>query len=303
MTCRGAMEQVTDFERLRLLFRRTSSLPQLPGTAMRLINQIDTGEASAKDLEKVIIGDPGLAASFLRAAAAANTPERDIGISSIRQAILHMGQRSVRSLAMSLALQGLLASSHLPPSFDRKRFAYHSIFVGFLSRYVFARRLMTDPFESAWSADEMFAAGVLHDLGIGLLPRVAPDVFNRVCNYAKRAGLTLNDAFEKIFGNHISELSSAAAETWGLPDVFTMTLRYRSQPWNMMEEYTALCCVEYSNYIAEKVGYSVANWPIIIQTQPEIELEVALPDEELATVVELISRMTEAHLPRNLLAA
>src|SRR5687768_13347381 len=98
------MDQITDFERLRLLFRRTSSLPQLPGTAMRLINQIDSGDASAKDLEKVIISDPGLAASFLRAAVAANTADRDSGISSIRQAIMHMGQRSVRSLAMSLAL-------------------------------------------------------------------------------------------------------------------------------------------------------------------------------------------------------
>lgn len=290
-----------DFERLKLLFRRTCTLPQLPGTALRLINTIDTGEASAIDLEKIIVSDPGLAASFLRAAAAA--AHGDIEFGTIRQAILYMGQRAVRSLSVSLALQGILINPDVVIPFNQLAFSKHSIFVGFLSRYVYARRQMREPFPSAWSADEIFAAGVLHDLGLGLLPRVAPEVYYRVANYARRAGLTLNAAFEKIYDSHISVLSSAAAETWSLPEVFTLTLRYRSQPWCLMEEYQALCCIEYANYVADNHGYAVADWAVEAETNPEIELEVALPDEEIETVVQLIGELTDAYMPENLRAA
>lgn len=289
-----------DLDRLKLLFRRTCTLPQLPGTALRLINTIDTGEASAIDLERIILSDPGLAAGFLRAAVAASHGEREFG--TIRQAIMYMGQRSVRTLAVSLALQGVLADPDTPPLFDQAKFSRHSIFVGFLSRYVYARRQMQEPFPSIWTADEIFAAGVLHDLGLGLLPKVAPDVFNRVANFSKRAGLTLNAGFEKLYGDHISVLSAAAAETWQLPDVFTKTLRYRSQPWNMMDEYTSLCCIEYANLLADTHGYAVADWPLTVEPNPEVALEVSLPEEEIATVIELIGLLTDQHLPENLAA-
>lgn len=270
-------------------------MPQLPGTALRLINVIDGGEASAIDLERIILADPGLAAGFLRAAAANHETEHQL--SSIRQAIMYMGQRAVRSLAMSLTVQGLLGSSEGSSTFNQRLYSRHSIFVGFLSRYVYARRQMREPFASAWSADEIFAAGVLHDLGIGLLPRVAPEAFVRVTNYARRAGLTLNSAFERIYSDHVSVLSAAAAETWGLPDVFIQTLRYRHEPWNLQEEYTALCCIEYANNIADSYGISAAEWPARVTIDPEIELEVSLPEEEIPTVVELILQTTEQHLP------
>ena len=292
-----------DFERLQLLFRRTCTLPQLPGTALLLINVIDGGEASAVDIERIILSDPVLAAGFLRAAASSAQAENEHMSSTIRQAILFMGQRAVRSLAMSLALQGLLSTSDGSVPFNRKRFSQHSIFVGFLSRYVYARRQMTHPFASSWSADEIFAAGVLHDLGIGLLPRVAPEVFKRVVNYACRAGMSLNDAFEKIYGGHLSVLSASAAETWQLPDVFTMTLRHRAEPWNYMDEYAALCCIDYANYLADLHGYSMTDWPIEVGTSPEVELEVGLPEEEIPMVIELVAELTAQHLPENLLAA
>ena len=290
-----------DFDRLKLLFRRTCTLPQLPGTALRLISTIDTGEASAIDLEKIIVSDPGLAAGFLRAAHAACHGEREY--TTIRQAIMYMGQRAVRSLSTSLALQGMLTNPDARVPFNAQTFSRHSIFVGFLSRYVFARRQMREPFPSAWTADEIFAAGVLHDLGLGLLPRVAPEVYGRVANYSRRAGLTLNGAFERIYGDHISVLSAAAAETWQLPEVFTLTLRHRSKPWGMMEEYPALCCIEYANFLADSHGFAVAEWPVKVEQNPEIELEVALPEEEVGTVIELVAEMAEAYLPENLKAA
>ncbi len=54
------------------------------------------------------------------------------------------------------------------------RVSRHCLATGLLSRYVFARMQRDEPFESELQADELFAAGVLHDLGLGLLSVLDP---------------------------------------------------------------------------------------------------------------------------------
>src|SRR4051812_48313572 len=95
----------SDFERLELLFRRSGSLPELPGTAMRLVNAIDTDEASVSDIERIIVADTALSSNILRIS---NTGVESIShqpVTTVKGAVLRLGQRSVRNLAVSLLIQ------------------------------------------------------------------------------------------------------------------------------------------------------------------------------------------------------
>ena len=103
-----------DFERLELLFKRASSLPELPGSALRLIHAIDTGAASAIDLERIIASDPGLSANLLRISNSREPGMDAPGVSTIRAAIMRLGQRSVRTLAVSLILRTSGAVAPIP---------------------------------------------------------------------------------------------------------------------------------------------------------------------------------------------
>jgi HD-like signal output (HDOD) protein len=269
----------TDLGRLELLFRRSGTLPALPSTAVQLLKTLDSGEASASDLEHIIAADPALSAEFLRMAsmaAAGGVPR----YSTIRSAIMLLGQRTVRSLATSLLLRHLTFGSAKTPHFDAARFSRHSLGIAILARFLFARKQMKERVASDWSVDEVFAAGLLSSLGLGLLSKVAPETYDRIYMHAKRTGLTVEGAFQRLFGKPSTTLTAAAVEVWGLPAIFSSSLVHLYQPWAFQDEFAALCCLNYAVALSDTHGLAIGDWEVPFEVEPEVELEVGLVEEE-----------------------
>lgn len=293
----------SDFERLELLFRRSGSLPELPGTAMRLISAIDSDEASVSDIERIIVADTALSSNILRIS---NTGVESINhqpVTTVKGAVLRLGQRSVRNLAVSLLIQQVAHPRLVIPEFKASLFSRHSLMVAFLSRYIHARRNMIKPFESRWSSDEIFAAALLHDLGIALLARVEPEIFRRVLLFAERSGRTIDHSFRKIYGQSIGALACAAAEAWKLPDLFAETLRYASEPWSRASEYTSLSCLNYANYLACNKGVTIEEWPVTVVAEADVEEEIGLTQEELNSAFDTMQQLVERYIQQEVTPA
>lgn len=209
---------------------------------------------------------------------------------------MRLGQRSVRTLAVSLVLQHISHGSQVPHEFNVERFARHSLIVAFLARYLFARRNLSHQFDSRWSADEIFAGGLLHDIGIALLARVCPEAYFRVHSFAARTECSLESSFYKIFGCPLNQLARSAIESWDLPELFGSTLLYGSEPWNFPAEYTALCCLNYANHLAQVNGITTEEWQFPTTLMAEVETELALPDEEATKVMEFITEQVDKYL-------
>ena len=276
-----------DFETLELIFRRTGSLPALPSTAVQLIKIIDSGEASASSLERIIASDPALSAEFLRmasVAAAGGVPR----YSTIRGAIILLGQRTVRSLAMSLILRSMSFSKPKTRNFDSAQFSRHSLAVAMLARFLFARKQMQSRPSSDWSPDEVFSVGILSSLGIGLLAQVVPDAYDRIYHFSERAGITLEEGFQRIFLRPSTMITSVAVEAWGLPSVFSEALVHLHQPWAYPQEFTALCCLNYAISLSDSHDLGIGMWPVDVKLQPEIEFETGLSDQEATTLVNAV---------------
>ncbi len=291
-------------DRLKLRFKRASSLPELSLTATRLIEAIDSGEASAADLERIIMGDPLVAATFLRITSQSEVRSRG-NQASIRAVVMRLGQKSVRSLAVSLALKNLLAHDEVTSSFNRALFVKHSLAVGFLARYLFARRRrLGQPVVSSWTSDELFAAGVLHDLCIALLAQVSPDVFDRVNTYAEERQITLNQGFVEIFDCPSRELGALAAEAWGLPPIFVRSMRFFDNPMGLESEYDALCCLHMADYLANtQFGLGAVPWTVDLVLPTDISEEFQIPEEEMMQLKELLQLSLEHFLAPSNIAA
>jgi HD-like signal output (HDOD) protein len=278
-----------DFQTIELLFRRTGCLPALPSTALQLVKSIDTGEASASQLERIIASDPALSAEFLRMASIA----AEGGVprySTIRGAIMLLGQRTVRSLAMSLILRHLSFARPKTPNFDSLRFSRHSLAVAMLSRFLFARKQMSSHVDSNWTPDEVFAVGLLSSLGIGLIARVAPDAFDRIYHYSKRAAISLEEGFQVVYGRSSTELIAAALEAWDLPPVFSSALVNLNHPWNYPEEFTALCCMNYAIALSDSFDLGIGEWEIPFEVEPEVEMESEMTPEEQTALIDAVKR-------------
>jgi HD-like signal output (HDOD) protein len=284
-----------DFDGLRLLFRRAGVLPQLPGSAHRLLNAIDSGQASAADLERIITCDAALTANLLRLANSADTGLPG-GITTVRSAILRLGQRAVRSVCVSLTVQGLLGMELIGGLFDARRYARHAIATGFLSRYVFARRQQRETFETQWHPDEFFAAGLLHDLGLALLARVAPNTYAMIATSAESKGIAFAQEFADVYGSGLGTLGGDAARAWGLPQVFYAAIEFSEVPSESTEEQTALYCIHYANYLAVKMGARIEPWAYDPQLDALAQSEIGLDEEEIEAVLQVVDGQTTAYI-------
>jgi len=276
-------------ERLSILFRRSVSLPPLPSSAVRLIQALDGPDTSATTLENIVATDPALAAKILRVANS-SLSGFDTHVGSIRQAILRLGLASVRSIALSFMVNSIWSAEKVTGCFDLPRFANHSIYVGVLSRYLFSRRQKLSEFDTNWSADEILAAGLLHELSTPLLAFVAPETFERVYNLAARSKTTLEAAFYRIFETPIGELAADASRAWGLPEVFEESLRFRESPWMSVNEFDAIASIHYADYIAETHEYGLTPWSTSPRLAPEITEDFLVSPDELEYVLDAVTR-------------
>ncbi|HEY3782314.1 MAG TPA: HDOD domain-containing protein [Fimbriimonadaceae bacterium] len=283
------------FARLELLCRRVATLPVLPTAALQLIRMIDSGDASAQEIEKLIARDPALSAEFLRMSSNSQLGKPSNQVSSIKAGILRMGQRSVRALATSLLVRDL-SKSDPNATLNQAQFARHSLAVGVLSKFLFARKKATDGLESKWSADEIFAAGLLSDLGYVLLSRMAPKIYTGIMEFSKRTGRSLDETFLAAFERHPSALAAAAAETWELPEIFKKTLTHIHEPWQAPEEQGVLCCLNYASALSRSFGMGMETWQTELNVPGLVSFEINISDEEQANLKKVLLEQLDSYL-------
>lgn len=294
-----------DYTRLKVLCDRVVTLPQLPTSVLRLIEVLDAEETSAAHVERIVISDPMLCMRLVRLASSQmNTGEK---LTSVRAAILRLGHKAVRSLAISLGMQAMFTNRSSESIFSPIEFSRHSILVGLFARYVFARRQMFDPVTPCWSNEEVFAAGVLHDMPIAILAWVAPSAYNRVHVYAKDQLITFEDAFNDIFEGSLRDLGRRAVHTWGLPEFFALTTEYVSDPESAPKDQVPIMAIHYASAVADSNiaisnGDGAAPWSSPLEISPAIEHAVGLAPEERDMAFTALLGQLDQYLPEQLTA-
>ncbi|MCW5937449.1 MAG: HDOD domain-containing protein [Fimbriimonadaceae bacterium] len=288
--------QGDEFDRLAESFRTAESLPDMPSSALNLCEAIDGGSAGAGELERIILGDPAITAGVLRAANSALYGGGSRQTSTVKGAIMMLGQKAVRSVAVSVWVQSFIHKAKGSPRFSPKKFAEYSMFVGFLAKFLLSVATKTNGARSSWSPDELFAAGVLNKLGLGLLASIVPGLYDAAYDRAKASNTDLSEGFNLVTGRYISELSVAAAMGWKLPDLFIEALRGADDPLAAEKEQAALCCLRYADYLTCTNGFSLVDWPVEATIDEKIIQTVGLPETEVAQVLELVDRHTKEYI-------
>jgi HD-like signal output (HDOD) protein len=289
------MAVVTEIERIQLLVRRNYNMPPLPKALTALLHAIDSGEASAADLERIIASDPIMAADFLRVAQAA-VDHDPRGLSTLRAMIVRLGFKSVRSLAMSVLVKRSFAHGQLDPNFDRVAFSRWSVATAVLGRYLYARKMKLEGLDSVWSADEIFASGLLANLGYALLDAVAPETYQRCWQLGQRHGTSVAGAFTLICGGPLSTLAAIAVESWGLPASFTHVIANLETPWRYPSEQEAISCVSMARYLAGEFGYRMEAWECHVDLPIEVTMDVSVPEEEMEVLAGAIAAATDTYV-------
>ncbi|VAX22207.1 hypothetical protein MNBD_NITROSPINAE02-1491 [hydrothermal vent metagenome] len=149
-----------DKQRLRILLQNLQKLPTLPVALTAIINIANQPSSSASDLGKVITHDPSISSRLLRLVNSAFYGHfREI--SSIPHAVVILGFRTVKEMAMGVSFFNMSKSSGSGSAFDHKKFWIHCVAVGVCAKHLSG----VGNAKGVLDRDSAFVCGLLHDIG------------------------------------------------------------------------------------------------------------------------------------------
>lgn len=178
-------------------------LPSFPDAAERVRRALDDPDCAADRLAKIIGTDAGLTGQIVRMANSSAYNARGTQISSLQVAIGRLGQDTIRSAAVAMAMRQLAHASATPALKEPLgRFWKHSVQVAAVA-YTLATRV------PHINQDEAMLAGLVHDIGeLYILKRAAeqPEL--------------LADAFalSELIEHWHTGIGHAIVEAWGFPE-------------------------------------------------------------------------------------
>lgn len=285
------------FEQMLARLSCETTLPQIPLSALRLSELVDH-ELISQDVLRVAASDPGLTAGLLRSASSPLYALSPKPVTEVRTALSILGVRGAKSVAMSVMMQSV-ANGIAKSSMDPHRFVQHSTFVGIMAKYVFLRRKQIQPFQTAINGDEVFAAGVLHDLGLGLVAVAYPHIYTNLCDEASAWKIPTALAFQERYKSSIVELTLAAFRAWKLPDVFSSLISFFDTPTAHPTEPVACAALVYSDWLANSAGFSEREDPPIYVLPDDVVEIIGLPESEMVGAVQQVASHTESCIVRS----
>ena len=160
---------IQESNRVRSIVNRTTELTPLKSVATRAISLAEDERSAAMDLATVISSDQALTARLLKLSNSAYYGyARRIG--NVREAVILLGMRTVRSVAISSGIIDAFSSLPRKDAFDIDLFWAHSVTVGLVAEVIARETRIVRP-------EDAFTAGVLHDVGKLAMMLAEPALF------------------------------------------------------------------------------------------------------------------------------
>lgn len=209
----------------KMLQRRVSELGNL-ALMPSMLQSVGTclsaspGEMNIERVVELISYDKSLAAQCLRVANSAMFTRR-AGVESIRQAVLALGVQRVRDIVYSCSLPKLFAGAQR--GMAQSTFWRHALGTALVSQNL-AKRLKVADIEN------LYLAGLLHDIGILVNSLLYPEEFQRVLVQAEASETPLCEVEQEVLGFTHCESGRILADIWKLPPDISDSIEFHHHP-------------------------------------------------------------------------
>ncbi len=230
------------------IIARTGELPTLPAIYARIAELTADPDTGARDIEEVIENDQALAGKLLRLVNSAffGFP---VEIKTISRAVMIVGFKALSQLAMSASVLNMFPEGD-EEVLDYKAFWAHSIGTAILARRISQQQEVGAP-------EELFLAGLLHDIGALVLARHLDEEFPEVLRETRENDLFLYEAERKVLGFDHAATGYVLAGEWRLPTVIAECVGGHHRPTRAgnVEQPTAVIHVACVLAAAAGIGY------------------------------------------------
>ena len=224
-------------------------LPSLPTLYIKLLNEIQSSDASLKSVGDIIAKDVAMSAKVLRIVNSAffSLPQK---ISNPHQATTFLGLDILKALIIQVELFSVSQSkSRVEQAFLRNLWS-HSMFTGYL-----AREITKNVAEDKKVYDEALISGMLHDIGKLLLLEKG-DYLKQVKDLSLKNECSELDAEKELYRSSHAEVGAYLLGLWGFSDAIIEAVAFHHKPSALAgAEFRPLTAVHVANVLAKKKAY------------------------------------------------
>jgi len=196
-------------KKLARVVKKIRDLPTLPRSILKITEIINNPQSSAKDLAGVITDDQVLTARLLKLVNSSfyGFPRQ---ISTVTTAIVLLGFDAIRNLLLTTSVFDLFSDKKTDEKFKIEEYWDHS-FGCALGAKVIGNYLRYEKVE------ELFVAGLLHDIGKIVEMLFLPDDFSKAALMVKDQDILFVTAEKNILEYTHAEVGKLLAQRWNLP--------------------------------------------------------------------------------------
>ena len=238
--------------------RRIREISTLPHIALMVVEVANRPDSGARELKEVMEVDAALTTRVMRCVNSSAYGLRR-RITNLQQAISYLGINTIRNLAMTISVSQLFREAQGYGAYSRQGLWRHLVAVGICARLI-AMRTRSNHFE------DVYLAGLLHDIGIILEDQYAHAPFTRLVE-GLQPGRTLPEVEREQLGFDHTALGGEIARTWKMPNGISDTIQYHHDALNYTGKYgETIYCVEVANFICSlkdltSVGIQLVAFP------------------------------------------
>jgi len=194
---------------LKKIVGSVKDLPTLPRTFLKITALVNDPKSSAKNLSAVITDDQVLTARLLRLVNSSfyGFPQK---IATITNAIVLLGFDAIRNLLLTASIFGLFSQKPKISTIELQKYWDHSLGCAIGSKVI-------GNYIGYENVEELFVAGLLHDIGKIVEIQFIPDIFEKIASITDEEKVPMVTAEETILGFNHTDIGQLLAERWNLP--------------------------------------------------------------------------------------
>lgn len=268
---------------------KCADISTLPEVTAKIIQLVEDANSTAHDMHDVIKTDPALSTRVLKVVNSAfyGLPGQ---IASVDRAIVLLGLSAVKNIAIAASLSRMFKTQQMGAGFTAKDLWRHSVAVAVSGRLI--ARTVGYP----GAADEIFLAGLIHDIGVMIERQAFTEKLVEVVERCATGGGSFLELENEIIGADHQAFGHGLTAKWKFPRNLRAVVGLHHCPERLSPELRSLgniirvadvlCCVqeigfhltaaddELTDELLQSVGLSQDRIPELVQTL-ETELEAA----------------------------
>ncbi len=250
----------------------TVDFPAAPEVVVQLARLLAEEWVTADQLGEVMALDAGISARVLRLANSVYF--RGTGIRSIEEAVLRVGVDGVRDVVFALSL----VRAFRPLHFDYRAFWRHGLAVA-QAALVLQKRALNVP----TPIPELYAAGLLHDIGMVVLDRTLGAGFGGILTKARETNRPLCEVERETLGTDHAEVGGRLLEVWRMPSVLSAAVGGHHDP--LVQDSHAGRFVHLADFVCNHHGVHHGTGWKPETTHSEVWDELGIAESELPEIL------------------